>query len=95
MMLGTFSLPNVNIADWKAVVELGCTRSTLAACVAVQCMHSAAIFLDMNIDNCTAPGTGWRLGQHMYSRYTRRDSVELQLQPVHVRTNYVSYNFCT
>ena len=66
MMLGTFSLPNVNIADWKAVVELGCAQSTPAAFVALSCMHSAVIFLAMNIDNCTACGTGWRLGQHMY-----------------------------
>ena len=43
MMLKTFFLPNVNIADWKAVVELGCAPSTLAACVALPCMHSAGI----------------------------------------------------
>ena len=77
MMLGTFSLPNVNITDWKAVVELGCAQSTLAACVDLPCMHSAAIFLDMNIDSCTACGTGWPLGQHIHQRCTRRDSVEL------------------
>ena len=65
-MLGTFSLPNVGITDWKAVVELGCAQSTLAACVALPCMHSTAIFLDMNIDNCPAHGTAWRLGQHIY-----------------------------
>ena len=64
MMLGTFSLPIVNIADWKAVVELGCAQSTLAACVALPCMHSAVNFLAMNIDNCTACGTVWRLSQH-------------------------------
>ena len=47
MMLGTFSLPNVSKADWKPVVELGCTQSTLAACVAMPCMHSIVFLLDM------------------------------------------------
>ena len=66
MMLGTFSLPNVNIADWKAVVELGCAQSTLRACVALPYMNSAVPSVDMNMDNCTVCGTGWRVGQHMY-----------------------------
>ena len=44
MILGTFSLPNVNIAYCKAVVELGCAQSTLAAFVALPCIQSAVIF---------------------------------------------------
>ena len=66
MMLGTFSLPNVNIAGWKAVEDPGYAQSTISAFVGLPCMHSAVIFLDMNIDNCTACGTGWPLSQQMY-----------------------------